>query len=450
MKRAVLILCLLFASLFANAEQRYNPYVNQGSVSPAPLLPVEFNGTGLLSFTVGNSGTSALPYIKNQEMTLIITLSNGVPDNEDPMAAMAGTWSSYFDWTYDTSIATYRGIQNQKISENAAGNITISYKIIKNTLLSSASNGFNVNLQPPPYANGIQATDDDAASIYTYALARDYGDAPLAYGEASHNININKSNGAYTQYVHLGAGVDSEAEYQESGKADGDQNGIDDEDGVIFPSIIQGATIDIPVEVTVHDSGFGFLNAWIDWNGDGDFDDEEEQIITEKFISASGIINYAVSVPGNAISTQPTFARFRIGDHPESLGANAFGEVEDYQIIIKETPNLLTEMSLTHLADKDHSGTISLNDIMTYTVIVTNISAESLKNVVVDGLFISFREEETPCTILTSETSCTFNGTYIVTQDDIDVGQITNIVIGHSDEMKPVEVELITPVEQGF
>ena len=183
--------------------------------------------------------------------------------------------------------------------------------------LSSASNGFNVNLQPPPYANGIQATDDDAASIYTYALARDYGDAPLGYGKASHNININKANGAYTQYIHLGAAVDPEVKHQESEKADGDQNGIDDEDGVIFPSIIQGATIDIPVEISVHDSGFGFLNAWIDWNGDSDFDDEEEQIITEKFISASGILNYTVSVPGNAITTQPTFARFRIGDHPE-------------------------------------------------------------------------------------------------------------------------------------
>jgi hypothetical protein len=447
MKRAALILCLLFANLFANAEQRYNPYVNQGSVSPAPLLPVEFNGTGLLSFTVGNSGTSALPFVKNQEMALIITLSNGIPNNEDPLAAVAGTWSSYFDWTYDASIATYKGIQNQKISEKTSGNISISYKIIKNTFLSSASNGFNVNLQPPPYANGIQATDDDAASIYTYALARDYGDAPLGYGKASHNININKANGAYTQYIHLGAAVDPEVKHQESEKADGDQNGIDDEDGVIFPSIIQGATIDIPVEISVHDSGFGFLNAWIDWNGDSDFDDEEEQIITEKFISASGILNYTVSVPGNAITTQPTFARFRIGDHPESSGANAFGEVEDYQISIRETPNLLTEMSLTHHADTDHSGTISLNDVMTYTVIVTNISAESLKNVVVDGLFISFSEENIPCAILTSETSCTFNGTYAVTQDDIDVGQITNIVIGHSDKMNPVEVELITPVE---
>jgi hypothetical protein len=446
MKRAILLLCFIFTSLFTSA-QKYNPYVNQGIISPAPLLPVEFNGTGELLFNVGNSGSSSLPLVTNQEMTLIITLSNGIPDDIDPLAAMGGTWLSYFNWTYDAGITTYRGVQNQEISESTSGDITLSYKVIKNTLLSRASNGFNVNLQPPPYANGIQATEDDSVSSFTYVLAEDYGDAPVSYGEASHDIKIYKANGVYTQYIHFGSTVDPETDYQGSVLADGDHKGINDEDGVTFPSLIQGATVDIPVEITIHDSGFGFLNAWIDWNGDGDFDDVDEQIITSKFITTSGTTNHSVNVPGDAIITESTFARFRIGEHSDSLGANAWGEVEDYQITIIEITNLLVEMSLTRNVDKDNSGTITLNDVLTYMVILTNTNTEPLTNVVVDGLIISFNEETTPCTILSPEISCTLIGTYLVTQDDVDAGQIINIGTANSHEMNPVKVRHITPIK---
>tara|TARA_R110000787_G_scaffold286337_1_gene404247 strand:+ start:3192 stop:4532 length:1341 start_codon:yes stop_codon:yes gene_type:complete len=446
MKSALLILCLFFTSLFVSA-QSYNPYVNQGIISPAPLLPLEFNGSGELSFNVGNTGSSSLPLVSNQEMTLIITLSNGMPDNEDPLVVMGGTWLSYFDWTYNKGISTYRGIQNKEIPKSTSGNITISYKVTKNTLLSRASNGFNVNLQPPPYANGIQSTGDDAVSSFTYVLAKDYGDAPISYGEASHDINIYKTGGLYTQYIHLGSYVDPEAEYQESVLADGDDNDLDDEDGVMFPLLIQGATVDIPVEIKINDSGFGFLNAWVDWNGDGDFNELGEQIITDQFISVSGIINYSVTVPEDAIITEPTFARFRIGNHSDSIGTNEWGEVEDYQITIIRITNLLVEMSVTNNEDKDNSGTITLNDVLTYVVTLTNTSTESLTNVVVDSLIISLNEETTPCINLTSETSCTLIGTYLVTQDDVDAGQIINISTGNSDETKPVEVRLITTIK---
>ena len=35
----------------------WNPYLVQGFVSPAPMLPAEFNGTGSLIFDVGNTGS---------------------------------------------------------------------------------------------------------------------------------------------------------------------------------------------------------------------------------------------------------------------------------------------------------------------------------------------------------------------------------------------------------
>ncbi|MEN8251551.1 MAG: GEVED domain-containing protein, partial [Bacteroidota bacterium] len=298
MKKALLLFSLIFVSLFASA-QSYNPYVSQGIISPSPLLPAEFNGTGLVSFNIGNTGSNTLPLVENQEMTLVITLGKGVPDNVDPLAAMGGTWLHYFDWSYNAGITTYFGTQNQEIPGNyAQGDITITYKVTINSPIGNASNGFNVNIQPPPYANGSNTTDDDAVSSYTYVKALDYGDAPLSYGEAFHEINVFKTAGNYTHYIYLGTSIDPEPSNQDSVDADGDDtNGIDDEDGVIMPSLVRGATVNIPVVVTSHNlSDFSTLNAWFDWNGDGDFGDSGEAIPLE-LVMGSGTFYIEVTVP---------------------------------------------------------------------------------------------------------------------------------------------------------
>ena len=97
--RTVVVACclalaaLLLTTLSAHAQQpSYNPYLVQGTVSPAPLLPVEFNGTGVLAFDVGNTGSSNLVPSSGQKMRLVITLSKGVPNvpnPSDPVAALA-------------------------------------------------------------------------------------------------------------------------------------------------------------------------------------------------------------------------------------------------------------------------------------------------------------------------------------------------------------------------
>jgi hypothetical protein len=71
-------------------NESYNPYFKQGIVSPAPLLPVEFNGTGTLALDVGNTGSTELCLVDGQEMTMVITLSKGIPNNADPIAALGG------------------------------------------------------------------------------------------------------------------------------------------------------------------------------------------------------------------------------------------------------------------------------------------------------------------------------------------------------------------------
>lgn len=192
-----------------------------------------------------------------------------------------------------------------------------------------------MNAYDPPGDNNpfINTTIFSPLSLESFQQVeiKDYGDAPISYGSADHIIDFKN---------YLGSIVDDEPAYQPSAAADADDlNGEDDEDGVIFPDLIRGTKVIIPVKVV----GSAYLNAWIDWNGDGDFKDNGERILTNT-LKSTGTFNLSVTVPANAIVSKTTFARFRFGPKSttqpvySSSGSAKFGEVEDYQITILCAP----------------------------------------------------------------------------------------------------------------
>lgn len=374
---ALLTFGLLFPGVHAQESSSYNPYVNQAIIGPlgtttlSPLLPVEFNGTGVAQFDVGNAGSSDMSAVPGDLMTLVITLSKGVPNNADPLAALGGPGVAWFNWQYDPAIKTYYAIQNQTIPGNSRRTVTIAYKVTINSFLGAAptvSNGFNVNLQPPGYTNP-QPTDDDAVSAYTYVQAFDYGDAPASYGSAKHTIDVTKNPAVppnfYNQYMYLGVVVDPEPAYQASADAKGDDNNqtgglnVDDEEGVTFPTLIRGQSATVPVVITIRDvdvtSQSGRLSAWIDWNGDGNFADTGERIATNVLVASSGAVNLNITVPTDAVTSQPTFARFRFGPNVANATVDAaYGEVEDYRVTILSSV----------CWDFNSNGRIDVQDIM--------------------------------------------------------------------------------------
>jgi hypothetical protein len=364
MKKAVLIICLLFVCLLAQA-QNWNPYVSQGIISPSPLLPVEFDGEGEISFKIGNTGSSPLVYnlTSPDKVILEIRLFNGVPNKSNPLAALQGSWVNMFKWTYDPYTTTYTGVQKRTIRGYGQGAITVGYRVKRNTPLSVIANGVSVSMQVPSYASASNTTQDDFVSSYTYVLAMDYGDAPVSYGNASHDINTYKTGGLYTQYIYLGSSVDQESEAQPSTKAEGDDKNGDDEDGVTFPLLTAGSTVSIPVVVTVQDVSFGVLNAWFDWNGDGDFTDSGENVLAPQPVFSSGTYDLSVSIPETAITTAPTFARFRIGNVSGPTGVNTWGEVEDYQVNIKD--QYFSDAIILPVA-KDRLETLGPTNILVY------------------------------------------------------------------------------------
>jgi gliding motility-associated-like protein len=202
----------------------------------------------------------------------------------------------------------------------------------------------------------------------TFQVVRDFGDAPISYGSADHIID---------NLHYMGSRVDGEASNQPSPLADADdKNGVDDEDGVIFPALTQGATVTIPVTLV----GSAYLNIWIDWNGDGDFADSGEWILSDSQRSG-GTVNLSVTIPVSAITSAPTFARFRYGPKSttkptySSSGSADYGEVEDYQItILCAPPAAPTLGTITQPTCAVATGSVILNGLPssgTWTLIRT-------------------------------------------------------------------------------
>ena len=108
----------------------------------------------------------------------------------------------------------------------------------------------------------------------------------------------------------------------------------DDEDGVIFNAVLTPASgPTYAPTLTLQASGSGFVDAWIDWNRNGQFD-AAEKILNSQAVVA-GPNTFPVTVPA-AASVGLTKARFRIspngGLFPTELGIG--GEVEDHDVRI--------------------------------------------------------------------------------------------------------------------
>ena len=170
-----------------------------------------------------------------------------------------------------------------------------------------------------PKAVSCTVVVDDLSDAPTSGTAPD-GSSTVTYGEAQHTVVAG---------LQLGGAIDADGASIANADASGD--GADD-DGVGLPtSLTPGSTITVPVSA----SGSGFLNAWIDWNGNGIFDSIEQVATDVQDLSGLGAIDLLVTVPSDAL-VGTTFARFRWSSDfnigPSGYASN--GEVEDYQIAI--------------------------------------------------------------------------------------------------------------------
>ncbi len=167
--------------------------------------------------------------------------------------------------------------------------------------------------------------------------SRDFGDAPFPYAtRAADNGAVH----ALGTSLWLGATVDSEPDGVGGLAARSDDTtGLGDEDGVQFPQrLMAGETAELVVTATAT----GRLQAWIDFNADGDWSDPFEQVAINRLVHA-GINTLAINVPASALSGV-TYARFRVSEQVDigPTGPAVGGEVEDYAVRIGDLETFIT------------------------------------------------------------------------------------------------------------
>ena len=217
-----------------------------------------------------------------------------------------------------------------QVGAGKAAVVKFRVKLNASGLPASVSNAASVNY---PHVNGGVTTFVDVISNQAdVSTLMDYSDAPASYGVPTHKLTGN---------LKLGSNA-PDGESAQPTPLDGtgdDVTGSDDEDGVTFPTLKQGQAATI--SATVSGTG-GYLQAWIDWNNDGDFADAGEQVATNlqdngtgDTDSTTGKLAFSVTVP--ATVPAQTYARFRWSTTSglSSTAAATDGEVEDYALTIQ-------------------------------------------------------------------------------------------------------------------
>jgi hypothetical protein len=229
-------------------------------------------------------------------------------------------------------------------------------------------------------ATGSTSADEPIAPGQADAVppnSFDFGDAPEVAQQVPGQIPFNYpttlvNNGARHRIdnntLTLGTRRDVEADGQPTVLADGDDGNQsadaslvdmgDDEDGVAIPILFRGQT----ATITVHASwstadpnvDVGVLNAWFDFDGDGQWQDNPvEHAIINRVLLNGQDTQITVTVPASASlapANRPSFARFRLTSdnflrsldpinltrHMLPTGTAADGEVEDYTVSIRQ------------------------------------------------------------------------------------------------------------------
>ncbi|MEY4118891.1 MAG: hypothetical protein RLZZ116_2219, partial [Planctomycetota bacterium] len=304
---------LFVAAVFENVEQTPTGFVR--------------NATATANASAGTPG--------NTSLTVAAYDAGQAPDEADDGKLVIGASSD--DSGFNTP-AGHVALQSMSVT-NSAGNY-------------DTTNG-NVNNEPNGLTGGVYFRNGGGtpSSLYTLQMAgaastlayggvsgsfllesdnADVGDAPLSYGNASHTISG----------IRLGASVDADGGLLNNGTSTGDDaDNTDDENGVTMPSgWYQSVTVTVPVSIQ---SASGYLSAWVDWNGDGDFGDSGERVVNAQSVS-SGTVNLSIAIPADA-TVGATFARFRVSTNNTGLdnsntptGTVQSGEVEDYELTILE------------------------------------------------------------------------------------------------------------------
>lgn len=216
--------------------------------------------------------------------------------------------------------------------------------------------------------NAMRATEIDGKTLLTIFLGSgyDYGDAP------DPTYASKKSSGGPRHKVVEGMSIGPTV----TADADARLPYADTDDGVSFTQFVTAFTSTVTVNVQgVTLAKAGYINAWVDFNGNGIFESSEQIIspATSGRIANGDNVFDNIRIPSNAVTNKPVDMRVRFSSEKD-LGPNGDaidGEVEDYAITIQRNPYT----NPTNALDVNGDGGVSPIDVL---ILVNYINANSI------------------------------------------------------------------------
>jgi hypothetical protein len=264
-------------------------------------------------------------------------------------------------------------------------------------------------------------------------------------------------NGARHRLGHLVLGhiIDSETNGQCCSICGGDDRSDlnptppapDDEDGVVpTPGFVwtvgtmgqgKGGSLD----VTVTGSN-GYMNGWIDWNGNGNFDDPGERIMADQPVVGTPVgymQTLHFDIPDSAAGLGNFYARFRLCTDPEVIGEldteqatcgtltglTMNGEVEDYQFTFSPLGVTLVDFGAMCVAGQPEINWETASELTTLGFNVwRNTSASGPQDKLNDTMIAAHPGSAQGYLYSYLDTTAMENTPYYYWLEDIDTGNV--------------------------
>ncbi len=270
--------------------------------------------------------------VLNDEPTDIALSNDSVAENE-PIATVVGTFSATDTDAADTH--SYSLVSGDGDAGNAF--FSIDGNQLKTAAVFDYESLGSYSIRVEVLDSGGGVYQESLVVTVTDVGEYDFGDAPDPFYPT-----FLVSDGARHLAVGptLGSLRDIDSDGQQDGPALGDDtDGSDDEDGLLAVSLPGAGYLDASVEVAVSTETTAYLNAWIDFNGNGTWEDAE-RIGTVDMPATSGSNTITFDIPADAVPGE-TVLRLRVTSLPDSGGGLPSGpaddgEVEDHLVTLED------------------------------------------------------------------------------------------------------------------
>ncbi len=305
----------------------------------------KWTGTTFAQETIRQFSNTALRLlmVRPNVLMLISLDSSGKPvfqllnsNLEDSTIDGLSALTPKIDWTPPAEMLSIDPLSRSILNATADVPGTMTYLPALGTRLPPGRTTLSVTFSPTDTVKYRTLTK----SVSIRVLGIDFGDAlkPAANTGGEYPVTLAQDGARHVlrNSVYLGTTVAAEFDGvpAATNAAGGNGSGVD-EDGVRFLSTIFSLPSRSASSLAVTASGMAFVSAWIDFNGDGDWNDVNEQIAVNRSVN-TGMNMIAFEVPENS-KIGVTAARVRISSQTGLLptGLANDGEVEDYMLQIR-------------------------------------------------------------------------------------------------------------------